>query len=103
MHNNTLYMAVDPAGGGFSGTAIVSVFVDSVSKSIVVASADSEKVDNDEGLEIYLRERRLRVSCARCLSSLVSRLLSSLSGILEAPLWQATLLASCQTFSQRKS
>lgn len=55
IQDNTVYVAIDPSGGGVSNTAIACGFVDSVTKNFVIMSADYGQIDNDVQMELFLK------------------------------------------------
>jgi hypothetical protein len=54
--DNTLFVSIDPAGGGFSQTAITAAGIDVNTKCFVLIGGDQCLVTNDDELERFLRQ-----------------------------------------------
>lgn len=65
LQDNHLYVAFDPAGGGLSEAAIVSGFVDTGSKQLIITSADSSTLANDQVQETFLNRHLERIRAER--------------------------------------
>jgi hypothetical protein len=61
IQDNQLYVAFDPAGGGLSEAAIISGFVDTVTKQLVLVSADSSTLASDQFQEVFLNRHLERI------------------------------------------
>jgi len=69
LQDNQLFVAFDPAGGGLSEAALVSGFVDAVSKQLIVSSADSSTLANDQAQEAFLNRHLERIRSERKFSN----------------------------------
>lgn len=67
--DDRVYISIDPAGGGFSNTALVAGAMDANSKLFVVLAADARAVTCDEELEVFLKSFLESMRCQNQLSS----------------------------------
>lgn len=67
--DDRVYVSIDPAGGGFSNTAIVAGAMDANTKMFVVLAADARQVTCDEELEVFLQAFLEALRCKNQLST----------------------------------
>lgn len=61
IEGDVIYLTIDPAGGGFSQTAIAAAVIDVNTKSLVLIGAEDQQITNDDELERFLRNFLMKI------------------------------------------